>query len=52
MEEKILDLHVKLTETAMLTKPDLIVWPEAATPRPLFSDQRSWDVVKGLVEKL
>lgn len=51
MEEKILDLHQKLTEAAMATSPDLIVWPEAATPQPLFADQRSWDVVRGLLEQ-
>ncbi|HEY5744157.1 MAG TPA: apolipoprotein N-acyltransferase [Terrimicrobiaceae bacterium] len=50
-EERILDLHARLTQTALAIKPDLLIWPEAATPRPLFSDQRNWDVVRELAEK-
>ena len=50
-EARILDLHVRLTQTALAVNPDLLIWPEAATPRPLFSDQRNWDVVRGLAEK-
>lgn len=50
-EEAIRDLHTRLTEFAMAATPDLIIWPEAATPQPLFTNQRDWDVVRGLAEK-
>jgi apolipoprotein N-acyltransferase len=50
-ETRILDLHVRLTQTALVIRPDLLIWPEAATPRPLFSDQANWDAVRGIAEK-
>ncbi len=50
-EEEILEMHGKYSEAALALKPDLLIWPEAATPRPLFSDQRNWDVVRGIAEK-
>jgi len=50
-EEAILNLHIKLTEGAIALKPDLLIWPEAATPRPAVNDQHNWDVVRGLAEQ-
>lgn len=39
------------TGVAMAMRPDLLLWPESATPRPLFNDQGTWDFVRGLAEK-
>lgn len=50
-EERILQLHIDLSTQATALNPDLLIWPEAATPQPLFNDQRNWDVVKALAEK-
>jgi apolipoprotein N-acyltransferase len=49
-ELRILDLHTRLSETALTMKPDLLVWPEAATPQPVFADQRNWDAVRTIAE--
>lgn len=43
--------YAKHTGVALAMKPDLILWPESATPRPLFNDQGTWDFVRGLAEK-
>lgn len=38
-EEHILQTYRRQTEVALLGKPDLLVWPEAATPRPALNDE-------------
>lgn len=50
-EQAILDLHAELSEKALAMHPDLLIWPEAATPQPLFSDKRSWETVHELLQK-
>ncbi len=52
MNEKfILDLHTRLSETALAMKPDLLVWPEAATPQPALQDQANWDAVLAVAKQ-
>ncbi len=48
-ETRILELHVKYTKMAFVLKPDLVIWPEAATPSPLLGDQLTWDTVRGML---
>jgi apolipoprotein N-acyltransferase len=47
-EEAILGRYLNMTREALKGDPDLLVWPEAATPRPLLIDEVTWAAVKGL----
>lgn len=38
-EQKIFDKYSNLTQTALALDPQLLIWPEAATPRGMFADQ-------------
>ena len=49
-EDSVLELYKKHTATAAAMCPDLILWPESATPSPVFNDQRTWDTVHKLAE--
>jgi apolipoprotein N-acyltransferase len=49
-ETDVRDRYARHTEVALAMKPDLLLWPESATPRPLFNDQGTWDFVRGLAE--
>jgi len=40
--------YVRQTRLALAMNPDLVVWPEASTPRPLLLDEIIYDQVKDL----
>lgn len=50
-EGPIMERYVGMTRTALAGDPDLIVWPEAATPRPLLLDEIIFGQVKELAAK-
>ncbi len=53
LEDMIFDRYKKLTEQAILvTKPQLLLWPEAATPSGMFADQYNFDFVTGIFSKI
>ncbi len=39
--------YAKLTEMALATRPQLILWPEAATPGPMFESEEQVEFVRG-----
>jgi len=47
-DQLIMGGYVRQTLLALKTEPDLVVWPEAATPRPLLEDEITYDQVKEL----
>lgn len=50
-EERILDLHTRLSEAALALKPDLLVWPEAATPQSMYVDEKNRKAVLDLAQE-
>lgn len=38
-EQRILETYLRLTDTAIACKPDLLIWPEASTPRPMLDNE-------------
>lgn len=50
-EDEILALHTRLSEFVIVQKPDLLIWPEAATPQPLFLNQKTWEAVRDVAER-
>lgn len=49
-DKRILDLHIRRSEQAFAMNPDLLIWPEAATPRPI-NDEETGNAVKALAER-
>ena len=49
--QMIYDRFTRLTEGAIDTKPDLIVWPETATPEPLEYDARAFAIITNAVKR-
>ena len=47
-EMEILEGYKNQTLAAIAMRPDLILWPESATPNPLLGHQYTWDLVRGL----
>jgi len=50
-EEEIMNIYEKETRLGLRAHPDLVVWPEAATPRPLLNDEKIFYQVNRLVQE-
>lgn len=50
-EEKIFERYTRLSEAALATRPDLLVWPECATPRAMFGDERNLRFVLNVAQQ-
>jgi len=50
-EREILDTYRRQSEIAIAMAPDLLIWPEAATPRPALNDRDNWDAVRSIAEQ-
>lgn len=44
-ESKIFERYTRLTEAALVTNPQLLIWPECATPRAMFADEPNYRFV-------
>jgi apolipoprotein N-acyltransferase len=47
-ENRILAIYENRSRQALALQPDLLLWPEASTPRPVLGDRRVWELVSSL----
>ncbi len=50
-EQSIMEIYTRHSEVALALHPDLVVWPEAATPKPLLYHQETFSRVQTLLKK-
>lgn len=50
-ESRIMERYKSLTELALVLQPQLLIWPEAATPRPVFADEVNFRFVMKIAER-
>lgn len=50
-EDKVFKRYRDLTDAAMITNPQLVLWSESATPRGMFADETNFHFVMNLVTK-
>lgn len=49
-EDKIFERYTAITATALKLQPQLLLWPEAATPRAMFNDEKNFRFVMDLAK--
>lgn len=50
-ENRILSVYENRSLQALALQPDLLLWPEASTPRAVMGDRRAWEVVSRLASE-